>query len=63
MKRKVYEVWVKSYNAYIDEPIMIMAGKFYQKWAAEMFKTAFKEEFGFEPVIFVTEEDKIVETL
>lgn len=63
MKRTVYEVWVKSYNDHIDEPIMVMAGKFYRKWAAEMFETAFEEEFGFKPVIFVTEEDKTVETL
>nr|CAI9751778.1 hypothetical protein YSBCXYJI_YSBCXYJI_CDS_0069 [Caudoviricetes sp.] len=63
MKRTVYEEWVKSYSAHINEPIMVMAGKFYRKWAAEMFETAFEEEFGFKPVIFVTEEDKTVETL
>lgn len=31
MKRTVYEVWVKSYNDHVDEPMMIMVGKFYQK--------------------------------
>lgn len=58
MKRTVYEMWVKSYNAHVDEPMMIMLGKFYQKWAAELFETAFKDEYGCKPTILVTEEDK-----
>lgn len=62
MKRTVYEVWVKSYNDHVDEPMMIMVGKFYQKQAAELFEAAFKFEYGSKPAIFVTEEDKIVKT-
>ena len=58
MKRRVYETWVKSYNAHGDEPMMIMLGKFYQKWAAELFETALKDEYGSKPIILVTEEDK-----
>ena len=63
MKRTVYEEWVKSYSAHINEPIMTMVGKFYHKQAAEMFEAAFKDEYGFKPARFVTEEDTTVETL
>lgn len=56
MKRTVYEVWIKTHNDQLKEPIMVLVGKFYKLWAAELFQSAYEDNFRIKPAIIVTED-------
>lgn len=55
MKRKIYEVWAKTYSEELQDTIMVIKARFYKITDAQLFVKAYEESYMMKAVIIETE--------
>jgi hypothetical protein len=55
MKRKIYEVWAKTYSEELQDTIMVIKARFYKITDAQLFVKAYEETYMMKAVIIETE--------
>jgi hypothetical protein len=55
MKRKIYEVWAKTYTEELQDTIMVIKARFYKITDAQLFVKAYEESYMMKAVIIETE--------
>lgn len=55
MKRKIYEVWAKTYSEELQDTIMVIKARFYKTTDAQLFVKAYEESYMMKAVIIETE--------
>ena len=55
MKRKIYEVWAKTYSEELQDTIMVIKARFYKITDAQLFVKAYEESYTMKAVIIETE--------
>lgn len=55
MKRKIYEVWAKTYSEELQDTIMVIKARFYKITDARLFVKAYEESYMMKAVIIETE--------